>query len=86
MNGAQRGSERELVEQLGLGQVPHPTTASIRQPREGEWVEVRDVIARKDRGTLARDALATLDGPLQPPSQAGIERSLGQGVEGFHGR
>ena len=79
-------TEPALVEQLGLGEEPQAPATAVRDVRERERVEIRDVVAREDHGSGARDALLTFDGPPQPVSQGGVEEALRPGVEGIHGR
>ena len=86
VRGAQQRAEPALVEELGFGEEPQAPPARVREVRERERVEVRDVVAREDHRPVARDPVFAFDGPPQPVAQAGVEEALRAGIEGIHGR
>jgi hypothetical protein len=83
MDLAQQEPERLLVEQLGLGEEPHPPMAAVGEVGEDEWIEVRGVIAGEDHGPARWNEVRALDRPIHPVVQRWQQRGSGHGVHRF---
>ena len=86
MRGAQQRTETALGEQFGLGEEAEPAFAPIGDPGQCERVEIRDVIARDDRGTVGGNVLLAFDRPTQSVAQPGPEHRLRGGIHRVHDR
>ncbi len=69
MRAAEHGAHERDLEEVVLGQEPRPATRLHDRVRGGERVEVGDVVARDDRGSLARDQVQVLEVPSEPEPQ-----------------
>ena len=86
MRRSQQRAESRILEQLRLGEEADTARALTGNPGQSERVEIRHVIARKDRRAVRRDVRLAFDRPAQAESQPGPEHRLRGGIHRVHGR
>ena len=83
-HAAQTGGQDPVLEQLRLGQEPHPPPGEVGQVGDGDRVEIGEVVRRQQHRPLGGNALHALDPPAQTPAHGRAEQDLDQPVEQFH--
>src|SRR5213083_2452030 len=83
MGAFQQMAEERVAVQLLLGQKSRTTPRPHQQVAVGERIEVRNVIARHQKGALAREVLKPFEPPIEPKPDERPKRPFREAKPGF---